>query len=267
MLGKLMKYEFMAMGRVFLPLYGALIIVSVINMMLGYLGLETPTAIGVFLAVLLILGIMIITFLLVLQRFWTNLLSNEGYLMMTLPVSTDRIILSKLLVASVWNVASTIVVLLSILAMAAPVLAAQEITLAFIVEQIRHVIEMAPFSSLQISILVAQIIIATVVGLFSNILLPYACMALGMISNKHRWLVAIGAYLVITTALQIIVTIFFSIGYVAGLFGNIELLMLNYTTFSQVQIVMLFVIVLEAVLGALFYFITRYMLKNKLNLQ
>ena len=267
MLRKLMKYEFMAMGRVFLPLYGALVVLSLINMVLGLLGLETPTAIGVVLAVLLIIGIAVITFLLILQRFWTNLLSSEGYLMMTLPVSTDRIILSKLFVASIWNVASVIVVTLSILLMLSPAIADQGFRIAELMETIRTAFGVIPFSSLQISTLAVEFAIFIVIGMFASVLLYYACMALSMISNKHRWLVAIGAYLVITTALQTIGAVFFSIGIVSGMFGDIGHLMLSYTTYGQVQLVVLMMLAVEAVLCAAFYITTRYMLNSKLNLQ
>ena len=86
MLGKLMKYEFMATGRTFLPLFAALILVSIVNRLLSSLGLNVPSAIGTVVSVILMVGVAVVTLLITLQRFRNNLLSNEGYLMMTLPV-------------------------------------------------------------------------------------------------------------------------------------------------------------------------------------
>ena len=49
MLRKLMKYEFMATGRVFLPLFAALLIISAINRLFQNLDLRAPAVIGVIL--------------------------------------------------------------------------------------------------------------------------------------------------------------------------------------------------------------------------
>jgi len=262
MLRKLMKYEFMAMGRIFLPLFGALLVISLINGILGSFGLDTPAGIGVAVAVLLIVGIVVITFILIIQRFWTNLLSNEGYLMMTLPVSTDRIILSKLFTATVLSVVSTIVVFCSILLMAAI-----SFDISDIGRGIRYVFGILPFESSQTVILMIQAVIALILSLFTNILLLYACMSLSMLSNRYRWLVAIGAYIAITTALQIIVTVAIAIGVAIGAFGAFERFLLSFPTFGQIQLFALAIYLFSLALCAAYYFTTRYMLKNRLNLQ
>ena len=46
MLGKLMKYEFKAMGRIFLPLFGALLVASAINRLFIALDFTIPKVIG-----------------------------------------------------------------------------------------------------------------------------------------------------------------------------------------------------------------------------
>jgi hypothetical protein len=260
---RLMKYEFMAMGRVFLPLYGALIIISLVNMTLGLVGLEVPERIGIVISVLLMIGIAVVTLILIIQRFWTNLLSNEGYLMMTLPVSTDKIILSNLIVASVWYVVSTGVVTVAILIMAAPAI----FLFPLVMDRYISIPTVSPYEIIQFLTFFAQLFILSALSLFAGTLLLYACMALGMIANKYRWLVAVAAYIVITTILQIIVAIATAVGIVAGIAGAFDGLLRNFSAFAQVQLVMLLAILIIAVLCAAFYFITRYMLKNRLNLQ
>ena len=262
MLGKLMKYEFMAMGRVFLPLYGALLILSGANTIFGLLDLQTPAVIGIMISVLLIIGILVVTFLLIIQRFWNNLLSSEGYLMMTLPVSTDKIILSKVIVASIWTMASAIVVTLSIL-----IMTVTGIDYAIIAEEIRGLLVLVPLSSNQISIIFAEVLLFTVLSTVSSTMSLYACMAFSMVANKHRWLVAIGSYIGLMTALQTVAAIFAAIGVSIGLFTDMERFLRSFTMFGQVQIIILIVFLVEAVLCALYYFITRFMLKNRLNLQ
>jgi hypothetical protein len=260
MLGKLMKYEFMAMGRVFLPMYAALIIVSLVNSLLVNLPSATPAIIGIIGSVLLITGISVVTLILILQRFNNNLLSNEGYLMMTLPVSTDRLILSKLFVAAIWGVASFIVIMLSIMLMSI-----SAIDFASAMTAIRQFFGMMAEQPVRYAVFAIEIFIGIVLAAFAGILMLYACMALSMLVNKRRGLFAFGAFVIISTVLQ---TTFAVLITIAGLLGLVELISItNMSTFAQAQVAILIWLVAEAALCAGFFFITRFMLKNRLNLQ
>ena len=262
MLVKLMKYEFMATGRIFLPLYGALLILSVVNTIFSNLDLTAPAVIGIMISVLIIIGILVVTFLLIIQRFWTNLLTSEGYLMMTLPVNTDKIILSKVFVAAIWSAASAVVVTLSVL-----IMTITGISLADVVNAIRELILAIPLRSPQLAILSAEVFLAIALSTMTSILMLYACMSFSMVSNKYRWLVAVGAYIALMTALQTIGVIFATIGVAAGLYADIERFLLSFTLFGKTQIIVLIYFIIEATFCALYYFITRYMLKKRLNLQ
>ena len=109
MLGKLMKYEFKATARIFLPMFAALLVVSLVSRIFITLRVETPMAIGIALSVIMIIAVCVITLIITLQRFYKNLLTNEGYLMFTLPVKTDSIIWSKMIVATIWSILSLII--------------------------------------------------------------------------------------------------------------------------------------------------------------
>ena len=82
MLRKLIKYEFKATGRILLPLYGALIITAIINRL--FIGFNSGSrALGklhiqllMLLYVALIVGIGIMTFIIIIQRFNNNLLKD-----------------------------------------------------------------------------------------------------------------------------------------------------------------------------------------------
>ena len=63
-------------------------------------------------------AVFIVTFFVIIQRFYKNLLGDEGYLMNTLPVTTITNITSKISIATFWNIVSGLVALLSILIMA-----------------------------------------------------------------------------------------------------------------------------------------------------
>ena len=111
MLRKMMKYEFSATARIFLPVYAALLAMSAITMLL-YSGRVSaaPRIIAALVITALFTAVIVITVVMTLSRFWTNLLGREGYLMHVLPVRSWRLVLAKLLTMSVWTVASVMVV-------------------------------------------------------------------------------------------------------------------------------------------------------------
>ncbi len=123
MLKKLMKYEFKSTGRAFLPVYGALLAsalmtrlmmwgdnISALNNAFLY---NLISGLVVVLFVAMLVATFVVTLMVVLQRFSKNLLGEEGYLSMTLPVKPYQHILSKSIVAVFWYFASWIAAVLS----------------------------------------------------------------------------------------------------------------------------------------------------------
>lgn len=131
MLGKLIKYEFKACGRIFFPLYLGILLFAAINGVHHSVNFKNeavdglpmnPSAFntqGVLMLVLvaLFVALFVITIILTIQRFKKNLLDEEGYLMFTLPVRSSSLILSKLLVALIYAIISAIVAALSFIIM------------------------------------------------------------------------------------------------------------------------------------------------------
>ena len=119
MLGTLMKYELKSVGRVMLPVYGAFIAVSILFGITLYAGVGngsessaiTNIAMSVtgIVYVLLAVAILVFTIILIIQRFYKNLLGNEGYLCFTLPVNTNTHIANKLLSAVIWVVCGAVI--------------------------------------------------------------------------------------------------------------------------------------------------------------
>ena len=260
MLKKLMKYELMATGRIFLPLYAALIVFTLINRLLQLLPVTAPQVISIIISVILMVGIMVLTFVITLQRFRNNLLSSEGYLMMTLPVSTDSLIISKMLAATIWNLASVIVVMASIF-----ILIAQPFRLEDIAYALRSVWSLVSGTPMQSIVYTVELLVVLMLSSFSGILLLYACMSLGMLVNKRRGLFSFGAYIVITTAIQTVCALIFAL--LLALNATDFLDFSEFTSFSQIQAAILFWLAVAAAVCAAFYFLTRYMLKSRLNLQ
>ena len=113
MLGKLLKYELKATSRVFVPLYIAILVVSIVNGLSLNLEIFNIQGLATIILMCLFISLFVITIVVTIQRFNKNLLKDEGYLMFTLPVSSKYLVLSKYLTSLIWTLLSFIVALLS----------------------------------------------------------------------------------------------------------------------------------------------------------
>ena len=107
MLSKLLKYEFRATGRIMLPVYALLLVTAGGTSVTGSLMGRYPesTVLSIFRTLFMTLfafttfGVLLLTLVLMVYRFYKNLMTDEGYLMFTLPVSRSLLIWSKLIVS------------------------------------------------------------------------------------------------------------------------------------------------------------------------
>ncbi|MDR3051979.1 MAG: hypothetical protein LBU67_09715 [Oscillospiraceae bacterium] len=125
MLGKLLRNELKATGRLFLILYALLALMTgfyKVSRLLPTRFVVTQSimvAVSTALYVVIVVGVVAMSFVIMVQRFYKNLLGDEGYLMHTLPVTAGQHILAKLMVSLLWNVLSFALVLLSVALLAA----------------------------------------------------------------------------------------------------------------------------------------------------
>lgn len=116
MLKQLLKYEFKATSRVYGGLYLALALLSVVLgvSVRGETLLPSNSRVWQFIVILsivyvaVIAAIAVLCFVTTIQRFNKNLLGREGYLMHTLPVTETQLILSKLITSMVWAIGSIV---------------------------------------------------------------------------------------------------------------------------------------------------------------
>lgn len=129
MLGKLMKYELKSSARTLCPLYlGFLIIALICGIQMRVLA-KRPSEMffmpdvsdveryiltfSMILLAVLCVAIMVLTVVVIIQRFNKSLIGDEGYLMFTLPVSHTQLLCSKLFAGVIWIVAGALVMGLS----------------------------------------------------------------------------------------------------------------------------------------------------------
>ncbi len=265
MLGKLMKYEFKATGRMILPLYGALIIFAIINRLTFPLlevggPISIPAVLAMFVYVFIIIAIFVLTFILMIQRFYKNLFSDEGYLMFTIPVQSWKHILTKLLTSIVWIVVSLIITMISVLILAIN-MEFISIIPAYYKAIVEHVFN---YAGVHAFILGAEGILLMLVGLASSILIIYCSISIGQLFQKHKLLASFGAYLVISTVIQTVGSV---IMLILGLSANINEWIINLPPltlgYTAVNVLLLSTVILSAAM----YFIINYIISRKLNLE
>ncbi len=274
MLKKLTKYEFKATGRTLGILYLALIILScVCRLIFGLNSFNAPdvnfatgisSLILIFLYGMLICAVLVVTFLMIIQRFWKNLLQNEGYLMNMLPVRSWQHIASKLLVSVVWTFASVIVVFLSILILST--LAMKEISMDFFREFWTDLMEVLPHIGFDGAYLIIMSIVILLLMTASEILQLYAAMSVGQTQNRYKILCSFAAYIVLSIIFQLIVSL---LTWSTGTFIPDGVLMTLFSTSVNTAIYAGTTIIAVYYLAkcAILFFITNYCLKNKLNLE
>lgn len=271
MFGKLMKYEMKSLSKGLIPLYGAILAVALINSLMWSVGPSSPmspggtiggvsqlTAMMVYFG--LCVAIAVVTFLVVILRFYKGLLGQEGYLMFTLPVPTWQLTLSKVLGATLMTVLSGVVGVLSVL-----VLGITSVTDwgAFFAD----LASVFPYWGLEETLMCVEFAVLCIVGIAASILNIYVAMALGHLSNKHRVAMSFVWYIVIQAVLS------FATGVLAVVldntaFSHMFLWMFSTSTgYVSPHAFMWLMIAASLVQAAVFYFGTTWILKNKLNLE
>ena len=250
MLRKLLKHEFRATGRIMLPMYLILLVTAVGSNLAGrgmldgryhilnILGVLIVTAFGI-----AICGALLMSFVLMIQRFYKNLLQDEGYLMFTLPASVHQHIWSKLIVSSVWF----IVTVLAIIA-ASLVVAYQGGFLRELLDFLRYFLE--GLRKLEVSeafngtIYLAEFAVLMFLSLVAFSLQFYAALAAGHSQANHKLLWSVVWFFGIQFALQFAGSLL--------IIGSNELDVFNGCVI---------------IYGAIFYAITTFFLKKHLNLE
>ena len=267
MLAKLFKHEMVALGRQLLPMYGILILITCINKlgMLIDIDMMYFNTLRVMFATAYVLGIVALFFacwIIIILRFYKSLLSSEGYLSFTLPVSANGHIFVKLVAAVIMAIVSAAVAILSIF-----ILGAGTSTLNTNLDKIAYTFkQLFEIFGGNFILYIIEIIIVILVTIVQSFLMFYASMALGQLFGKNRVLGAFVSYFVIYLILQIITTAIFTIIYFVS--PNFLTLRLSFQQGVMVtHIALLSITVFYCILSLIYYLITRFVLTRKLNLE
>ena len=195
MLGKLLKYEYKATSRYFIGLYIVLALLTIGNKIMLIIEDTSDVQLrvvdilfGIIMAsyVIAIIAIAVATVVLMLRRFYFNMLKDEGYLTFTLPATVGQHIASKMIVCITWFIATIVLTVVSIFV----------VTYSKYIDYARCISNsVQELTQLGAWGYVAEGIIAAIVTVIGMPILMYACLSIGQLYTKHRVVGAILAYI------------------------------------------------------------------------
>lgn len=265
MLGKLIKYELRATARYFLPIYAAIIAFSVLISIRGIndtymsaLNMILPMALG-----LSFMGLGVLTLIMVVKRFDSNLLGDEGYLMFTLPVKTSSIIVSKLLTSLIWVLTSILVFYVSM-----TTILWREFNLAEILQEISR-LQLDPLFILIFVLMILMSIIQFLLQVYASLGIAQAYSI-----SKSRILGGTLIFILFTMVINTLETLF--IAAFTFLFSDskwfsdlVAMMESNdfFTVMNTMQLFFTIMLVYLIIKNVIFYFLTKHHLQKKLNLE
>ena len=260
---KLLKYEWKACARTCLPLYGVLILMSFVTHLLysipqnSTFGFMLP-AISSMLYMGVMMAAFVVTAVILIQRFYKNLLGSEGYLMFTLPVTVSQHLFSKTIIAVVMIGLSGLSAFLSI-----GIFADMSFGALF-VDMIKGV---ARSGGLLFGL---ELLVLAVLGIAGMALFLYMCIALGHLASRHRLLMSIVWYVVLSNALQVLMLmVMMGVGNAVPqpFVDWMKVWWSGITPMGAVHLMLRFCCVAALIGDAVYFLVTRWILVHKLNLE
>lgn len=274
MLGKLIKHEFKATWRTFIPIYAGLAVLTTLAcIFLQFVDQYTPTLLKVgagFGMVIFIFGfvfVIISPYIFLSMRFYRTTCTREAYLTFTIPADSKLILLAKLISGSIWTFAT---IILWFVALATFTYAADP------TENMWSEIIHALLHNAQPGLLILEIF-SFVVGIVCSLLSIFAAISLSQLVRDHRVIASLAFYAAIYTVQQIVSCIILapyliselttsgdlSVGYATGF--SAELVSGSNASGDDIALYLISVAVsLAFSIG--FFFLSNHMMKKKLNL-
>lgn len=190
-------------------------------------------------------------------RYYKNLFTDHGYLMNTLPVKSTELLNAKLIISMAWQYITMIVVGISIFALFVSIVGGfGNISLKDIF-RVMGEIDIDWDAVLSWLPTIVSLIIYMLTYPIGSMLLMYTAVCLGQTSKKHKFLISVLILVGFGILMQAVLSY-------ATLPFSLMTETINRTVINVVAVVLL-IIYIGAVIGL--YFINKYFLENKLNLE
>ncbi len=290
MFGKLCKYEFKSIGRTLVPIYLAIIAISILNAFLGlgslangyYNGLMSGLSFGrgllslvQTLSIIAYFGVLVamsvLTLIVVIQRFYKGLLCDEGYLMFTLPVKPWQLIAAKGVVAFVMSLASSLVAFASVFILVLGTAGTAKVFTAITDPQLWNAISRAIAHVSSWPLLVFEVIVLVIVSGLVQLYHMYFSMALGHLANKNRVMMSVVAFIAISMLFSFInglaMIVLGNVPSFQSFFRMIDKLPDTQGISLVMHLTFIGSVIYNAIQLAIFFFGTERILSKRLNLE
>jgi len=268
MLKNLLKYEFRATARTYGGIYLALLAAA------GLIGFSFRGdrvaaqshvfEIGVTIYSLLVMALVIVTIVTVIQRFTKNLLGREGYLMHTLPVTEAQLVGSKLISSAVWLLASAVVGVVSLVVMFC--VGADFTQLDFSNLWDDWAALRTSFEGDLLAILLWTALLCYARMLCTMLCIYAACMV-GHLFRAHNGVASVGAFFLMSWGQGRVENLLNAGGFVRILMGPAGDTIVSEAANHSTLIFFAASFAITAVFGAVYFILTCWLMKNKLNLE
>ncbi len=273
MLGKLIKHEWRAFWKIpaFVSLFLAIFTVfGILALNAKIWAVENPViqSLSVFVLLFYYIAIIVISFVTVIYtaiRFYRNIYTDEGYLMHTLPVTQKSLIISKLIVSYIWTIITALVIICSIFSLVWTLMSStgtdvsvwnllckmyESLSNPDVIAEFKEILGMSPVA------FIIYTLFACIITPIYSILMIYTSISLGQLFKKHKVLGSVLSYIGIYTALQII-------GSIVTAPVMFSAASVEFTSFAPI---LYFSLAEAIVLIIVFFFLTEWIMKKKLNL-
>ena len=277
MVKKLFRYELKSYSRSLMPMQLILFCIALLTRLIWIFESDNVaftifgnSAVIAFVIACIVCCVM--TFVLIIRRFYKNLYSPEGYLSFTLPVNCHQHICAKLLAAMVLTVGTALALVLSICVATCGELTVELFKAAgYLLNRIFREVSVFP---------VLLAILAGLLFIADTYLLFYACITIGQKAKKNRVLAAAGVYFAWYLIRQLLGTIllFLFVGVewkeaAPRFYDFVYTNAVRFVEWGDAHVAGFFSIIfgaiclVEILVGLLYYFVTHRVMSRKLNLE
>ena len=284
MLGKLIKYEWKSTYKVGLLLMLAMAMATLmgflafqapmwrqlggrsVNDNMGTIMLDMVSMFSFMLYVMILVGAIYAAYIYFVVHFYKTMYTDQGYLLHTLPVGKNEILVSKIFVGSVWMflvyIGMTVSIVIFGVSMASAITGD---SMASVVRAIPGFVGEVDMVFNEMGALVTwymvMMILNVILGVPSSIIIFYGTVSFGQLFSKHRIIMAIVGYLALM--------------FIRGLMGAVlqVILSLSATIISEEEMIgtmyasMFSTLIVNLLLAVGGYLISYYVTSRKLNME
>lgn len=270
MLGKLIHFEFKSTYKLFLILIGAEFLLSIVLGMSVNTNLQimsermtndplytSSSSTASFILVLMVVGIVVATFMMIfgssVQHFHKNLLSGQGYLMHTLPVTTWGLVLSKVITYLIYVVLFVLAQLVCLVGIMIGTGQFIDLIRTLDFDWLVHALKLV----LDLGFL--ELCAAYLFSASQFLLLIYLCYSIGNLFPEHRLLVGIATFIILG---MVVPSLFQFPSIFVVTFGAAQFMhALNYMSYQTMTLIY------SIIMNVVFFAANVYILRYHLNLE